>query len=205
MINRAIKTCLATAAVMGLLCATANASYFMRVGERTSQPVGHYEFCLRLPAECRPQKHGSRPLKLTNELWKLINKVNSDVNGEVLPLSDQELWGVPELWSYPERFGDCEDFVLEKRRRLIEAGIPAGYLLITVVRQSSGEGHAVLTVTTDRGDLVLDNINRDILPWAQTGYEFLKRQSSQHAGVWQEIIGGSRPMPVQQVASTESD
>src|SRR5690606_16939950 len=102
-----------------------------------------------------PQKHARSPLKLTGSLWALINRINDEVNDEILPISDEELWGVPELWSFPGNFGDCEDFVLEKRRRLIAAGVPASQLLITVVRQSNGEGHAVLTISTDRGDLVL--------------------------------------------------
>jgi len=40
---------------------------------------------------------------------------------------------------------------------LLEAGWPRQALLITVVRDKRGDGHAVLTVTTDRGDFILDN------------------------------------------------
>jgi predicted transglutaminase-like cysteine proteinase len=204
-INRVTQICLAAAMVLGQFMVQAHAADFMHVGGRTSQPVGHYEFCQRLPAECMPQKHARAPLKLTGSLWALINRINDEVNDEILPISDEELWGVPELWSFPGNFGDCEDFVLEKRRRLIAAGVPASQLLITVVRQSNGEGHAVLTISTDRGDLVLDNINPEILPWASTGYEFLKRQSSAHAGIWTEILDGRRTLLVQNVASTHSD
>ena len=48
--------------------------------------------------------------------------------------------------------------MLEKRRDLMSKGISLTDLLITVVRKPDGEGHAVLTVRTDEGDYVLDNL-----------------------------------------------
>ena len=71
----------------------------------------------------------------------------------------------------------------------MSAGVPRQALLITVVRDNRGEGHAVLTVATDKGDLVLDNKRTQILPWTETGYAFLKRQSREHPNRW-EGIGG---------------
>ena len=60
-------------------------------------------------------------------------------------------WPV-EKWSYPDDgYGDCEDYVLLKRRLLAARGFPESTLLITVVRDENNEGHAVLTVRTDRG------------------------------------------------------
>ena len=32
------------------------------------------------------------------------------------PVTDQQLWGVEEKWSYPVNKGDCEDYVLLKRK-----------------------------------------------------------------------------------------
>src|SRR4029078_2889704 len=87
----------------------------------------------------------------------------------------------------------CEDLVLLKRRMLIEKGWPVGALLITVVRQSSGEGHAVLTVLTDRGDLVLDNLDPHIVVWSQTDYHFVKRQSEFDSGQWVSVDDGRAP------------
>ncbi|MGH6861936.1 MAG: transglutaminase-like cysteine peptidase, partial [Phyllobacterium sp.] len=92
-----------------------------------------------------------------------------------------------EVWSYPTTVGDCEDYVLLKRRLLNESGIALGNLLITVVRQMNGEGHAVLTVRTDRGDLVLDNLETGIKPWSETNYDYLKRQSTRNSGAWVSI------------------
>lgn len=191
----------ATLIIAGLLAsAGAQASDFMRAAGRTAQPIGHFEFCQRMPGECGPT-YSSSPIRLTKAAFTLISQVNAEVNRSIIPITDQELWGVQEFWSFPGTHGDCEDYVLEKRRRLIAAGIPAGALLVTVVRQTNGEGHAVLTVTTDRGDLILDNVHDKLLPWTATDYEFLKRQSKHHAGHWVDINNG-RPIAVGSVSAT---
>jgi predicted transglutaminase-like cysteine proteinase len=57
-------------------------------------------------------------------------------------------------------------------------------LLVTVVLKEKNEGHAVLTVTNDRGDYVLDNLNKNILLWSATDYRFVKRQSQANPNVW---------------------
>jgi predicted transglutaminase-like cysteine proteinase len=41
--------------------------------------------------------------------------------------------------------------------------------LMTIVRDLNGQGHAILTVKTDRGDFVLDNLSADVRPWSATG------------------------------------
>ncbi len=159
----------------------------MPTGGRTSQPVGHYEFCKRMPAECADRTRDSRPVELTRKLWDSMVAVNQEVNTTVIPRTDYEMWGVEEYWSYPTDIGDCEDYVLEKRRLLMKIGIPASNLLITVVRQPNGEGHAVLTVETTLGDFILDNLETDVLAWTDTDYRYLKRQSGRDAGVWVSI------------------
>lgn len=162
----------------------AAAEAFMRTGGRTSQPVGHYEFCQREPGECRQKTARRSPVELTRKLWATIIDVNNRVNLAVIPLTDMEIWGQEELWSYPTTVGDCEDYALEKRRQLMKAGIPAGDLLLTVARQPNGDGHAVLTVRTSRGDFILDNLEARVLAWNETGYTYLKRQSERNSGTW---------------------
>ena len=168
----------------------AQAQTFMPTGGLSTQPVGHYEFCQRMPNECT-KVAAKRPIELTRKLWAAMIDVNNVVNTMVTPRTDMEMWGVEEYWSYPTNgYGDCEDYVLEKRRRLIKAGVPASNLLITVVRQPNGEGHAVLTVNTAMGDFVLDNLEPRILTWTDTDYQYLKRQSPKHAGMWVAIDDG---------------
>ncbi|MFC5386362.1 transglutaminase-like cysteine peptidase [Aquamicrobium segne] len=166
-------------------------NHFMSSGSRTTQPIGHYEFCQKIPAECRQKTPKKAPIELTQKLWATISTINHDVNTSVIPATDMEIWGREEVWSYPIKgMGDCEDYVLEKRRRLMKAGIPAGNLLITVVRQPNGEGHAVLTVHTSAGDFILDNLEDEVLIWSKTRHTYLKRQSTQHSGVWISIDDG---------------
>ncbi|MBB5754415.1 transglutaminase-like cysteine peptidase [Prosthecomicrobium pneumaticum] len=159
----------------------------MRTIGPTSQPVGHYEFCRRLPAECDPRGERRGRVQLTAAKWQQLIAINDNVNTAVDPGTDKEIFGVEEYWSFPEGRGDCEDYVLLKRRELIRLGWPAGALLITVVRQSNGDGHAVLTVLTDRGDLVLDNLVGTIEVWNQTSYQYVKRQSDRDPGRWVSI------------------
>ena len=162
----------------------------MPTSGRTTQPIGHYEFCQRLPDECKQRTASRRPVELSRTVWVEMVAVNNGVNTKVTPRTDMEIWGKPEVWSFPDKFGDCEDFALEKRRELIADGIPAGSLLITVVRQANGNGHAVLTVRTSDGDYILDNLEPRILAWQDTDYTFLKRQSVTNSGDWVSINDG---------------
>jgi predicted transglutaminase-like cysteine proteinase len=164
---------------------------FMHTGGRTTQPVGHYELCQSQPQECRQKTPRHAPVELTRALWAEIVAVNNAVNIRVAPRTDMEMWGKEEVWSFPDNGeGDCEDYVLEKRRKLMQAGVPAGNLLVTVVRQPNGDGHAVLTVRTSMGDFVLDNLEPKVLAWTDTDYTYLKRQSEQNSGVWVTINDG---------------
>lgn len=172
---------------------------FIPNGERTTQPIGHYELCQRITEECSQKTPRQAPIELTRALWGKLIDVNNAVNTEVAPRTDLEMWGVEEYWSYPGAEGDCEDYVLEKRRRLIQAGVPAGNLLITVVRQPNGDGHAVLTVRTSHGDFVLDNLEPRVLAWHATEYQFLKRQSERNSGQWVSV-DDSRNLPVGSVS-----
>ena len=164
---------------------------FMHTGGRTTQPVGHYEFCQKLPQECNERTPKQAPVELTRKLWATIVSINNSVNTRIKPLTDIEQWGKEEVWSYPDTgFGDCEDYALEKRRELMSAGLPAGDLLITVARRSNGDGHAVLTVRTSFGDFILDNLEPRVLVWTDTDNTYLKRQSDQNSGVWVTINEG---------------
>ena len=192
--SRAIKALLIAVAVM----APADFGYgapkplvSMITGSVTSQPIGHYEFCQTYSGECAGSQADSGPMVLTEELWKAILDVNYTVNSSITPLTDMEIYGVEERWTYPRSVGDCEDFVLLKRRKLMSAGFSAADLLITVVRKPDGEGHAVLTVRTQSGDFILDNLNDEVKLWNETRYTYLKRQASYDTGRWVTIENGN--------------
>ncbi len=172
----------------------ANASEPMITGGLTSQPIGHYEFCKANPAECQIVSRDTGPERMTGRLWKKLVAVNVEVNAAVRPVNDFDLYGKDEVWAYPNGAGDCEDYVLEKRRDLMRQGVSVSNLLITVVRKPDGEGHAVLTVRSSKGDFILDNLTDVVRQWDQTGYRFLKRQASDNTGHWVTIREGPAPL-----------
>ncbi len=162
---------------------------FMQSFGQTLPPVGYVSFCRERQAECQPGTRFSDRLQLSEPKAHELVEVNRYVNSIVAPVTDEQLYGKVELWTYPANGkGDCEDYVLLKRRMLIERGWPESILLITVVRDENNEGHAVLTVRTDKGDLVLDNKRQEILAWTKTGYVFIKQQSSRNPLVWTSLL-----------------
>ncbi len=143
-------------------------------------------FCRQMPDECTVDSSEPTVITLGQGMWKLVTEVNERVNALILPVTDQDHWGVADRWDYPDDgLGDCEDIQLLKRRILIEAGLPRRALRMTVVIDEHGAGHAVLMVRTDRGDYILDNKRSAVLSWQETGYRYVKREGSQSAAwVW---------------------
>lgn len=95
--------------------------------------------------------------------------------------------------------------VLLKRRLLVKAGWPQGALLITIVEEhgQNRTRHAVLTVRSDRGEMILDNQTPEILFWYETNYRYLSRQSATDPNVWVSF-GAEQAKPVVEVASSSS-
>jgi len=176
--------CLAAAIVVAAPAA-ADDLLFINVGDQARPPIGWVEFCRHRSWECNVAPSAARDAVLTQKSWKELVRINRLVNTRIRPMTDLDHYGVVEKWAYPDDgYGDCEDYVLLKRRMLMEAGWPREALLITVVRDKKGDGHAVLTVKTDQGEFVLDNQNEEILTWSETGYRFVKRQSQSDPNVW---------------------
>jgi len=168
---------------------------FIAIGATTKAPIGWIEFCVEYDPECKTKPSQPRDVVLSAPAWKDLERVNAYVNTHVKPMTDMEHWGVVERWNYPDDgYGDCEDYVLQKRRMLMLAGWPRQALLITVVRDTRGDGHAVLTVKTDKGEYILDNQNDQIVLWSDTGYRFVKRQSQSDPNVWVSL-GEQRAAP----------
>ncbi len=159
-------------------------SPFMRIYGQSMPPIGHIRFCRTYPGDCRPQNEIPDRFSLSPDRWNELVAINSLVNRIVEPVEDQELYGEVERWTYPENKGDCEDYVLLKRRMLIQRGWPASSLLITVVTDENGAGHAVMTARTSNGDYILDNKNSKIKAWNKVPYRFFKRQSYRDPKRW---------------------
>jgi len=152
-------------------------------------PVGFVQFCTRHSEDCEPLGGRGSRLEMSSKQWNLLYQVNTYVNEKIAPMSDEELYGQAERWEYPTDAGDCEDYVLLKKRYLEGLGFPPEALLITVVLDEKGEGHAVLTITARTGDFVLDNRRNEILRWSDVSYRFLKRQSAEDPTRWVALTG----------------
>jgi predicted transglutaminase-like cysteine proteinase len=188
---------LAVIAVLVGLNAAANAGedrvVYASLGEIARAPIGWVEYCAENPGDCSGGASQPRDIVMSQTAWRDLLRVNRWVNESVKPMTDMEHWGVIEKWSLPsDGYGDCEDYVLLKRKMLIDAGWPREALLITVVRDKKGEGHAVLTVKSDKGEFILDNQNENVVAWTETGYRFVKRQSQSDPNVWVSL-GDGRP------------
>lgn len=151
-------------------------------------PIGFVRFCAENPKECRDRNGRAKRIAMDPDRWNLLYQVNTYVNGKIAPVSDMELYGEAERWAYPVDAGDCEDYLLLKKRYLQGLGFAAESLLITVVLDENQQGHAILTVVTDKGDYVLDNRSNDITRWTDKKYTFLKRQSQTNPKQWVALV-----------------
>lgn len=163
------------------------ASPYLRVHGVTQPPHGFVDFCARTSTECADGVIDELRRPGTGGHLAELDRINRQINAEIEPATDLEVYGVKEYWAVPTKRGDCEDYALLKRKRLMQLGWPAGALLMTVVLDEKGEGHAVLTARTADGDFVLDNKIDDLKLWHKTGYRFIMRQSYLNPRVWMSL------------------
>lgn len=101
------------------------------------------------------------------EINRFFNKIDF--------VDDKQHWGKNDYWATPIEFlatngGDCEDFTIAKYFSLIELGVASEKLrLMYVTATRPRQAHMVLAYyeTPKSVPLVLDNINRRILPATQ--------------------------------------
>jgi predicted transglutaminase-like cysteine proteinase len=149
-------------------------------------PFSFVKFCIDYPDEC-PDSGGLSRIVLTALRLAQLNEVNLAVNAAIAPTPDTSNL---RYWRLNVAAGDCNSFAIQKRHELLARGWPAGALALTVAKTSTGEGHLLVTVRTDQGDLVLDNLRSRIVSWRQTGYQFIMRQSEENPQFWVELHGG---------------
>lgn len=127
------------------------------------------------------------------ELLGLASRINTEVNLSVRSVTDMANYGRSEYWTLPDGgAGDCEDYALLKKKRLIESGVDSRLLTIAVVIDGWGENHVVLMLRLSSGDVVLDNLRGSIVPWSSTGYTFIARQSEGNKRAWRVTLAGPR-------------
>jgi predicted transglutaminase-like cysteine proteinase len=160
-------------------------SRFIQVGNKSNTPIGWTQFCATYTSECNTKPTKPRDVVLDDNAWKFLVGINKWVNVNIKPMTDMDHYGMIQWWRYPDDgVGACHSYALLKRRMLIKAGWPRTALLMTIVHEANGEGHAVLTVKTDRGEYILDNLDERIHLWSETPYRFYKRQSQSDPNAW---------------------
>jgi predicted transglutaminase-like cysteine proteinase len=190
-----VKTVVALGLIGAALLAQAATSFagtelssYAALGPETSVPFGWVDFCNRYRGECPEETTAPHDIDFTAAALRKIARINDWVNKTIAPVTDKDHWAAVDAWDYPtDGKGDCEDYALLKRRMLIEEGFPREALLMTVVKEKNGDGHSVLTIRTNRGEYVLDNLTDEVRPWTQTPYRFVKRQSQENPNVWVAI------------------
>lgn len=112
----------------------------------------------------------------TPELMSLLKKVNSEIN-RYRYVEDIKQYKTLDHWTAKieesER-GDCDDYTLSKRKRLMESGVPFQCLFPTIC-YVKGEGHLVLVVRTTNSDYLLDNIEQEVVAIDKVNYEWHAR------------------------------
>ena len=160
-------------------------SRFIQVSNKSNTPIGWTQFCATYNSECNTKPAEPRDVVLDDKARKFLVGINKWANDNIRPMTDMDHYGMIQLWRYPDDgVGACHSYALLKRRMLIKAGWPRTALLMTIVHEANGEGHAVLTVKTDRGEYILDNLDDRLLLWSDAPYRFYKRQSQSDPNVW---------------------
>ncbi|MCV6547985.1 MAG: transglutaminase-like cysteine peptidase [Cohaesibacter sp.] len=143
-------------------------------------PMAYVEFCMRNKAQCATSR--SKEVKLTVASLKTLKRVNFEINRAIRPRNE-----AGDTWKVNVHTGDCEDYALTKRSKLVKMGFPASALRMAVARTPYGEGHAVLVVSTNRGDFVLDNRNNEVRSFHRTDLTWEKIQGKRNPLLWHEI------------------
>lgn len=185
----------ATGASAGPVPAADRASPYMRIYGPAQAPYGFVRFCDANPEHCAPGRLEETRVSVNPERLSDLDEVNRSVNRAIKPVTDMELYGVSEHWTMPVTRGDCEDYALLKRHLLLKRGWPTSALLLTVVRDEKGEGHAILTARTAQGDFILDNKVEEVRLWSRTAYDFVMRQSYLDPRVWVTLDPIQAPSP----------
>lgn len=149
------------------------------IGNKTAVPIGAHEFCARRADLCYLGVQGE-----FLQAGKVFSKdeladINQTVNAMYTPSFDIDTFGQDEFWYIPDADGepemgglaDCEDYMLAKRKILIEGGWPAQDLYMAVVREKTQEqgGHAILIARVPGTDdyFGLDNLSETLLSLEQ--------------------------------------
>jgi predicted transglutaminase-like cysteine proteinase len=177
-----------SAAVASVAAALQPGIQVIRYDAPTLAPMAFTQFCLKYPGDCksgRPLFGGDR-VELNDMRRSELETVNRTVNSSIQPARNDD--GLAsEKWLLSPLRGDCNDYAVTKRHQLIAKGWSARAVLLSEVVTASGEHHLVTVVRTSGGDLVLDNLTDQIMPWSRTPYRWVRMQTPKNPNYWASI------------------
>jgi predicted transglutaminase-like cysteine proteinase len=160
----------------------------------TLAPFQHVRFCLRYPSDCTTSTAHIARIELDQPTMDLLIRVNRDVNLSITAMVKTYGSDLEAGWTIAPDIGDCNDYAVTKRHKLLESGLPSPLLRLSVLRTASGVGHLVLVVATTKGDMVMDNLTDAIRPWQLTNYHWVKIQSATNPRFWSEVRSPAGPL-----------
>lgn len=126
-------------------------------------------------------------LSLQTKLAEL-QSINRAVNDEDLYVEDLKQFHTEEYWANADETGrgDCEDLAEAKYTRLRNLGWPQeilnfGFCMV------GGLGHAVLIVTLEPGDYILDNRYTQVMKWTRYPYKWIQRTVNGNFNEWVKV------------------
>lgn len=149
-------------------------------GNLTAPPAGWLDFCKR-----NADDPYCRPLSLTSKRMDELMRVQREL-AAVARVADDGRFQRADYWTAAAaQGGDCEDFALAARARLMAMGWPARSLRLAMAWTEKGAYHAVLTIDAEhKGRLatfVLDSRFDDVRRWDELtdrGYRWDRRQAA---------------------------
>ena len=148
----------------------------------TIAPFAFAAFCANQEDQCERRGGSATSIELTKAKRAELQRINMQVNQKIQYQDDPD-----DDWRAGVSVGDCDDYALTKRQVLLDAGWPSGVLRIATARTAEGIGHAVLVVSTNDGDLVLDNRTNVVKPWFATQLRWIKIQSPEDPRRWLKL------------------
>lgn len=125
-----------------------------------------YDRCSASLADCTPKVRKWRTLLQDLKglpVKEQLSRLNKSINRMATYADDDKTFGKKDHWATPLEFlngkADCEDYAAVKFWSLLELGYGNDHLRMAIVRdQRRGIMHAVVTVETDYGTIILDSL-----------------------------------------------
>jgi len=158
---------------------------FIQEFDNTLAPLQFVKFCMNYRAEC-DFEGGQQALPSAERAMEMLRSVNASINEAISPMR-KPTDPMTAHWTVSPSAGDCNDYAVTKRHKLIAMGWPQSALRLAVVLTNGGQGHLVLVARLSDGDVVLDNLSSSVRPWNSPDYEWISMQSSANPRFWVAI------------------